>query len=1075
MADNMDDPITKLEGQLEGLPQWMVAEFHKVAPVAAELLSEANFETWAAKGISLANQSSRSWEASADYLRASPDVLKALRFHHFLNWVEWGEMLCADSPMLCSAFFKATPGVAPFLAPYEIGAWAKLGKSLYKGTWRSGSLASSFFEASPQLVSSLGMDEIEQLVQFLDKLAIYSYEVASECLAISGEVFKHVERRDRRRFLQMAPLLAEANWNEARECLAACPKALGRVQRDERSRFLSQVERTAKTGAKHTLSFLIEGSRAFGEIDQDLHQRLLDLSDQLLSTSPLAAIEFLKSCPVILSKTKLVNLERWWEEGLSLSRTGEEGSVAYFRMESAHSEEVLERLSSSVELDRVREVLRLYCRALTGKDVEVLPVKELTERGIGWTSPDSASTEGSAVFLAPAAEQYATKEKNFVWYKVVTTHQAAHLEFGSFDFAFEKESALFPNLRNDLVAKKNGNGNVVDLEKFFDLFEDRRLATDIFTIVEDSRVDHTVKREYKGIRSSYLEIQQDALAHRPTLNGLPLKELLLELMVRLSLDESDGLRIPGVIKKQVQAAAHLVKMASQAKATPEDSAEATIRLYSILSQLPNIALPPEEWEPIDMDFDEMSAEFLEDMAGDQGFEMPHSSFMNKEQLPYNSPRNVEFRGEFKPELVQLISKVRQNKSQDGGKATPLSQEQLEALFDKSAEIDISEMAQGQMDESSGMFVSNIMKEAATVQDDQDPIWEKPNLAKGNAARGEALEKDEPAAFLYNEWDFRARDYKPRWCRVRQKTLEEGEVEFYDKTLEAYAGLANQVKKQFEMINPETLRKVKRLPDGEEFDLDAVIEALVESKVGISPSEKLYWRRNKAQRDVAVVFLLDMSASTAEAIDEERQRMDDRSLPDDPRQYIAWLRTQRQGGGTRTYKRIIDVEKESIVLLIRALETIGDTYGIYGFSGYGRENVEFYVIKDIEDSFSDKVKKRIDKIAPVHATRMGAAIRHAIYKLDAREAKTKILFLISDGRPQDHGYSRDGMEKEHALHDTKMALLEAKRAGITPFCLTVDKAGHDYLKTMCQDVAYEVVSEIDSLPKRLPALYRKLTA
>ncbi|MDO8491090.1 MAG: VWA domain-containing protein, partial [Dehalococcoidia bacterium] len=476
------------------------------------------------------------------------------------------------------------------------------------------------------------------------------------------------------------------------------------------------------------------------------------------------------------------------------------------------------------------------------------------------------------------------------------------------------------------------------------------------------------------------------------------------------------------------------------------------------------------------DFDDLDgAELSQSLTGDPSFEMPDASFMNREQMPYNSPRSVEFRGDFKPELVQLISKVKQNKSQDSGKATPLSPEMLEKLFDKSTEIDISEMNQGELDASSGMFVSNIMKEAATAQDAQDPIWEKPNLAKGNALRGDPLEKDEPLAFLYNEWDFRARDYKPRWCRVRQKTMEEGEAEFYDKTLEAYSGLASQVKKQFELINPETLRKVKKLPDGEEFDLDAVIEALVESKAGVSPSEKLYWRRNKAQRDVAVVFLLDMSASTAEAIDEERQRMDDRNLPDDPRQYIAWLRTQRQGGGVRSYKRIIDVEKESIVLLIKALETIGDAYGIYGFSGYGRENVEFYVIKDIEDAFSDKVKKRIDKIAPVHATRMGAAIRHAISKLEKREAKTKILFLISDGRPQDHGYSRDGMEKEHALHDTKMALLEAKRTGITPFCLTVDKAGHDYLKTMCQDVAYEVVSEIESLPKRLPALYRKLTA
>ena len=56
----------------------------------------------------------------------------------------------------------------------------------------------------------------------------------------------------------------------------------------------------------------------------------------------------------------------------------------------------------------------------------------------------------------------------------------------------------------------------------------------------------------------------------------------------------------------------------------------------------------------------------------------------------------------------------------------------------------------------------------------------------------------------------------------------------------------------------------------------------------------------------------------------------------------------------------------------------------------------------------------------------------------------------------------------------MALIEARHKGITPFCLTVDKSGHDYLKTMCQDMGYEILDDISSLPTRLPTLYRKLT-
>src|SRR5690606_2192295 len=138
---------------------------------------------------------------------------------------------------------------------------------------------------------------------------------------------------------------------------------------------------------------------------------------------------------------------------------------------------------------------------------------------------------------------------------------------------------------------------------------------------------------------------------------------------------------------------------------------------------------------------------------------------------------------------------------------------------------------------------------------------------------------------------------------------------------------------------------------------------------------------------------------------------------------------------------------------------------------GRDNVEYYVVKDLDEDLNDRVRRRIDKIEPIRSTRMGPAIRHTIDKLNNYTAKVKILILVSDGRPQDHGYGRDRTEKEYAVHDTHQALIEAKRAGITPFLITVDKEGHDYLKQMCDDVGYEVVGDIESLPQRLPTLNR----
>jgi nitric oxide reductase NorD protein len=53
-------------------------------------------------------------------------------------------------------------------------------------------------------------------------------------------------------------------------------------------------------------------------------------------------------------------------------------------------------------------------------------------------------------------------------------------------------------------------------------------------------------------------------------------------------------------------------------------------------------------------------------------------------------------------------------------------------------------------------------------------------------------------------------------------------------------------------------------------------------------------------------------------------------------------------------------------------------------------------------------------------------------------------------------------------------MEARREAITPFCLTVDKEGNDYLRAMMADFSYEVLADVMLLPHRLPQLYRRLT-
>ena len=823
----------------------------------------------------------------------------------------------------------------------------------------------------------------------------------------------------------------------------------------------------------------------------------------------------MRSSPAILSRISVRQLTDWFETGIRILNENQDGGLAFFKMESSTAEQALETLSSAVELERVHEVLRMYCQALAGAGIEITPTKELVAKNIGWVSEATAATEGTTVFLPPVVDTYNEKEMNFTLLKVVSTHQVAHIEFGSFGFSFEAPASRFPDLRQekelqrekekearsadggsearpeagrteqpvgesqDLVtdeAAENSSsaerGFLTDMGRFFDLFSHRKLALDIFTAVEDGRLDYRAKVDYPGLSPMYRRIQIDALAERPKMEEMPLQEAMVEFLVRFSLQQSRGLPCPEPLEQVARTIVEVDKRLQDASATVEDSAEATIRIYDIIADLPNIEFPEEEWGNIDVEEMELSDEELEQMLTDLKSSSNSQSSAGQLEQSYESPPQVDYRGDFKPELAQILNNMREQQGQQSGmQGGEMSKEMLEQLLAGSAELEL-DAEQGQVNEEVAAFAENMMKEAGVVPP------EAPGQGYGPSGHdqdeGRSLEAKAPLSYVYNEWDFRAMDYKPRWCVVREKTMAEGDPQFYTDTLRNNAHMVTRIRRQFELLMPEMFSKIKHLPDGDEFDLDAVIESIIDRRSGVQPSEKVYWRRNKIQRDVAVVFLMDMSASTAEAIDESSRSANDWDAPDDPVEYMVWLRSRRGERARRQTKRIIDLEKESTVLLIQALETIGDIYGIYGFSGYGRENVEFYVIKDIEESFGDVVKRRIDKITPLHATRMGPAIRHATSKLERQDSRTKLLFLISDGRPQDRGYSREGVEKEYAVHDTKMALTEARRKGITPFCLTVDKAGHDYLKTMCQDMGYEVLADISALPSRLPTLYRNLT-
>jgi len=1129
--------------ELADFPAPVLERYEEALEKLTGRLAEETCEQWASEGLEIVRKTVRSWEAAAEFFGASPAVQRQLPSGQFLKWAKTGTSLCADSPSLAVAYFKSSPRAMLRLRPRYIDDWANVCRALYRGTWKSSALSCRLFEATPELLETLSFEEFCHFGEFLEVLSRRSYDQAGDALGAGRDLFPKISG-DVDRFINLAQTVAEKSWRETNSLFDSATASLVELGSQHRAPLITLARRLAVTGVSDAAGVLRDGANTLNRVPTETRDRLLEMTDGIAAVSAAAAPEFLRVVPEVLERVTFEQMAQWQSDGVRAARDSDEAAISYFKLESARSQEMLDSLSSSIELSRVREIILMYCMALTGRPIDIQAAQGLADKNIGWFQGELPTTEGTTIYMPSVINRYTTKDENFGFFKVISTHQVGHIEFGSFTFDFIQPSNLFDDLRPrlpgareleaakaaDEAARKAAQQPEVvifgretpdsakavsadrsepapeeqkpefltDMSRFFDLFHERRLALDVFTVLESSRVDGHVANLYPGITAMYDIVRSAALESRPDVTDLPAREALVEFMVRVSLGQADDLLVPSEHKEAARKLRRLIRTVTSMDALVEDAAEAAIRAYSILIDIKNEELDEDEFEQMEPEEDEQSADSGDDEdvvdpesviqqfmgqpspdadSGDDSDEGQDDQDSDDEsEEDYSSPQDVDYRGEFKPELSQLLSQMQLMESgefAESGEMEPITQEQLEEMMKNAPEMELEQTVGDENgDQQASEMLENLMKELQKRDPENQQF--QPGPMQHVDEDGGPLTAVEPDTYTYPEWDFRANEYKPDWCMIHEKIMTDGEPNFFRDTLADNASLVSQIKRQFELVIPEMYRKQKRLEDGEEHDLDAVLEAVIDLHAGVSPDEKLYWRRNKNERSVAVAFLLDMSASTAEAIDEAKKPSDDWGAPDDPVEYMVWLRSRRSEGMRRTYKRIVDVEKEGITLLVNSLETLGDMYGIFGFSGYGRENVEFYTIKSLDEKFTDIVPRRIDRIAPLHATRMGPAIRHTTAKLAEVDARSRFLFLISDGRPQDRGYSREGVEKEYAVHDTRQALVEARQAGITPFCLTVDKAGHDYMKTMMDDFSYEVLPDISLLPIRLPQLYRNLT-
>ncbi|MFO0523786.1 MAG: nitric oxide reductase activation protein NorD [bacterium] len=311
---------------------------------------------------------------------------------------------------------------------------------------------------------------------------------------------------------------------------------------------------------------------------------------------------------------------------------------------------------------------------------------------------------------------------------------------------------------------------------------------------------------------------------------------------------------------------------------------------------------------------------------------------------------------------------------------------------------------------------------------------------GERAQQQANKANGPDRGLpYPEWDYRENRYKADWAWVAEKVLAESNPAEAQRLADRHAGTLKRLKKAIQSQKPTRPAPLTRQMDGDDLDLEAAIRYVTERAAGRSPEARVYKRRAIRNRDVAVTLLADLSTSI--------------------------MQTVADGNG-----RLVDTIRAGVMLFAESMEEVGDPYSIAGFCSKYRDNVNYYRIKDFDQPYNDTVRATVGGLSGRLATRMGAAIRHAVHRFEGVQTPRRLLLLLSDGRPEDYD---DGGDRRYLHEDTRMAVKEAVNAGVHPFCITVDTLANQYLPQIFGRGHYLVLDDVGSLPAKLPEIYLRL--
>lgn len=957
-------------------------------------------------------------EVSAKAAQGAVEALPELDRRGGLPWVSlWldvGVALAESSGATALKYWKDSPIALSLIEPPE--SRPAVLTVMLELAERDANVALEFLRTAPRLASVIPVDQISAWLDIAVEVARVDVVVGLEYVRQIPAVAGVVPVSDVRAWLSFGMKLIQPNslgkpdYLGTLEYLRTSPAVLGDIDDPSvRSCVVGVGALLADHSPEVAIAWLGEAPRLLRELPSfDWRQKVLQYGALIAERDAEAALAYLRRCRDIAAligdgAAADERFETWFKTGMEILAYGADGARAYFALESSRALASVEEAAGGVPLRRVARKIKLFVQGLCGTDVSIVAAPVSFASSVPRAS---VSADGRCIAMPAVLRRYPTASDNERLYLVMAAHEAGHLEFGTYCLTLNGLHDLIEQVRRRY--RRSETPAPDSLAAFFRLYPQPRLVQDLWTVLEDARVDYLLQEEYPGLRADLARVAADTVSSRDPAHGLTVKELIVDCLLRLSTGESAASAVPHAISAEVADLWRMSQTLFRATATAEETVRLADAIYLRMEEL--LASRGKMSEP----------DVVEELSPDLGLGPAASEETTKEYRPVT---NWGYRGTMHPELIHGAED--QAAGQHGDQIPDLAG--TGGLKERSG--DASGGSRNDPSSMTGDVLGGGRSLPPTVEDLLALEVEEPPPA---AAAGLQTQN-----VRYPEWDATIADYRPRWCRVIERPAETGSDESVVATLAAHRSAVALLRRFFETLRSSALRRVPQQADGEELDIDAVVRRAAELRAGWDGGDRIYTRHERKERHVAVAFLVDVSGSTSRQVDEGR--------------------------------RVIDIERDSLVLLCEALEAVGDQYALYAYSGAGREQVDFLTVKDFEERLSPVTAHRLGGLVPRQQNRDGAAIRHAAAKLLRRSVKTRLLMVLSDGRPLDGDY-----KDEYALEDTKAALREAGRQGIDVFCVTIDREADHYVRRMYGDVGYLVIDRVETLPERLPRMYQRLT-